>query len=252
MFRIAILLILILWTKLSFGQVVNIENRRVKSDSSGWYSEFNTGFKYLKEVNPVFTFANDLRSQLKREKDLFLILGNYELSRSKGKTLTHNAFFHFRYNYKLTKYLRWEAFTQFQFNEITKVKNRFLLGTGPRWKLFDAGFGAMYIGNTYMFEVNRELKLDNTIRLQLDNRLSNYLSFSVFPLENVSIISTSYYQPVLNRWTDYRLSSVSDLRLKVNKYLFVQMSYRLSYDADPAEGIPPLNHSFENKLGIVF
>jgi hypothetical protein len=68
----------------------------------------------------------------------------------------------------------------------------------------------------------------------------------------ISIISTTYYQPKINDWHDFRVSNVSDFRAKISKRLVIGMSYRLSYDSDPAEGIPTLNHSFENKLGIVF
>lgn len=247
-----LIIIFILLGNWANAQVVNIESRRVKLDTTGWYSEFNTGFKYLKEKNPIFNFTNDIRVQYKAPKDLYLFLANYDISKSKGKTLTNNAFLHFRYNRKINGFIRWEAFTQLQFNEITRVKNRWLLGTGPRWKLLDKEVGALYLGNAYMFEINQEKNLSDSIIRQIDNRFSNYLSFSIFPNELISIISTTYYQPKINDWNDFRVSNVSDFRAKISKHLVIGLSYRLSFDSDPAEGIPNLNHSFENKLGIFF
>jgi hypothetical protein len=249
---LGLIFIFFLFGNLLNAQVVNIESRRVKLDTTGWYGEFNTGFKYLKERSPIFNFTNDARLQYKASKDLYLVLANYDIAKSKGKTLTNNAFFHFRYNRKINGFLRWEAFTQLQFNEITRVKNRWLLGTGARWKLLDKEVGAIYLGNAYMFEINQEKNLNDDIIRQIDNRLSNYLSFSIFPNDLISIISTTYYQPKINDWHDFRVSNVSDFRAKISKRLVIGMSYRLSYDSDPAEGIPTLNHSFENKLGIVF
>jgi len=235
------------------AQVTNVEARRVKTDTTGWYGEINTGFKFVREVGNVFTSNSDARIQFKDKKNLYLALGEYNWSGARGKTFTHNAYLHLRYNRKLKPdWLRWEAFTQVQFNEITRINLRWLLGTGPRFKLKEKERSSVYWGTLYMFEITKELDIEGNRLDRYEHRKSSYLSFSLFPVDNLSIISTSYYQPRIDNWSDFRVSNVSELRAKITKRLVLSMVYKFNYDAYPAESIPRVTHSFENKIGLVF
>lgn len=235
------------------AQVTNIEAQRVKTDTSGWYGEINTGFKFVKEVGNVFTSNSDARVQYKTKKDLYLLLGEYNWSRASDKINTHNAYLHLRYNRKLKpSWLRWEVFSQYQFNEITRINLRILNGTGPRFKLVEKEKASVYLGVLYMFEYTKQLNQDNNILYLKEHRNSSYVSFSVFPNDFLSILSTTYYQPKLNRWKDYRISNISELRAKISKKFFIGMAYKFNFDTYPSEGISKSTHSFENKIGIVF
>ena len=72
--------ILLIYFGAAQAQVTNIEAQRVKTDSAGWYGEVNTGFKFVKEVENVFTSNSDARVQYKTKKDLYLLLGEYNWS----------------------------------------------------------------------------------------------------------------------------------------------------------------------------
>jgi hypothetical protein len=246
------LMLLSIWTS-SQAQVTNVEGRRLKMDTLGWYRELNTGLRFVKEVSNVYTLHNDARIQYKNEKNLYLGLLEYNWSGGGGNTLNHNAFLHLRYNRAMPREdIKWEAFTQIQFNEITRINARWLLGTGPRFKIVGKEDYVFYLGTLYMFEILREKDLDNNPIRQVDHRSSTYLSFSVFPKDNMSIISTTYYQPRLDDILDYRLNNVTEFRVKVGKLLTMGISYRLTLDTDPAPGIPKLNHFLDNRIGIVF
>ena len=61
-----------------------------------------------------------------------------------------------------------------------------------------------------MFEYEKVSEIDMSVTNK-DFRSSNYLSFSLNPTNNFSVISTTYYQPRVDLLKDYRLSSVIDL-----------------------------------------
>lgn len=235
------------------AQVTNIEAQRVKTDSAGWYGEVNTGFKFVKEVENVFTSNSDARIQYKTKKDLYLLLGEYNWSGASSKTNTNNAYLHLRYNRKLKpSWLRWEIFSQYQFNKITRINLRILNGTGPRFKLLDKEKASLYVGVLYMFEFTKELNQENKVLNLKEHRNSSYLSFSIFPNNTLSLLSTSYYQPRLDKWKDYRISNISELRVKIAKKIYLGLAYKLNFDTYPSEGISRITHSFENKIGIAF
>lgn len=235
------------------AQVTNVEARRLRNDTLPWYREFNAGVKFVREKGNVVTLTSDARVQNRKDDNLYLALAEYNWSGAKGTTLTHNAFLHLRYNrYLPVKWLIWEGFHQLQFNEITGINIRWLMGTGPRFKLYEENKGSIYLGSLYMFEISREKKLDNQFQRLIENRISSYLSISIFPADNISLLTTTYYQPRLDKWSDFRLNNISELRFKVNKHLALSMVYRLTFDPFPAEGAPRYTHNFENKIGVMF
>ena len=245
--------VLLIFGGLIQAQVTNIEASRVKTDTTGWYGEVNTGFKFVKEVGSVFSLNADVRVQYKTAKDLYLVLGEYNWSGASSKTNTHNAYLHLRYNRKLKpSFLRWEVFSQYQFNKITRINLRILNGTGPRFKLLGKEKALIYLGVLYMFEYTKELNQENTILYLKEHRNSSYLSFSIFPNNMISILSTSYYQPRLDQWKDYRISNITEFRAKISKKLYIGMAYKFNFDTYPSEGISRVTHSFENKIGVAF
>lgn len=251
--RIIFFVIGILCIQALHAQVTNVEGRRVKTDTVGWYGEFNTGFKVVKEVGNVFSSNNTARIQYKTPKSLYLALGEYNWSGARGENYTNNAYLHLRYNRNIVKtWLKWEVFSQVQFNKITRINLRLLNGTGPRFKLMDKEKSAIYLGTLYMYEFTKELNLEDKQLYLREHRMSSYVSFSLFPVDNISVISTTYYQPRLNAWSDFRVANASEFRAKVTKRLVLSMIYKFNYDAFPAEDINRVTHSFENKIGIVF
>lgn len=245
--------ILIMMSASLSAQVTNVEARRLKNDTLSWYRELNAGIKFVRERGNIVTLTSDARIQHRKEKNLYLALAEYNWSGAKGTTLTHNAFLHLRYNrYLPVKWLVWEGFSQLQFNEITRINLRWLLGSGPRFKLYEESKGSIYLGSLYMFEITRENTLDDQYLRLIENRMSSYFSVSIFPADNISLLTTTYYQPRIDKWSDYRLNNISELRFRFNKYLVLSMVYRLTFDSFPAEGAPRYTHNFENRIGVVF
>ncbi len=236
--------------KLSEAQIVNIEGERYTTDTTGWRGNYNLGFIFGKQAEKYFAFNNTAHIQYKSKKSLYLVLGSVELLKSQTKSLENNGFFHFRYNYKIRDWLRWEAFTQVQYNKLNGIRLRYLLGTGPRFKVVQVEKFKTYIGTLYMLEY--EINKDKTQKL-LEGRFSGYLSFSFRPIKTVEIVSTTYYQPKFEDIRDYRISTDNAMVFRFHKLLSFGINYRLNYDSRPPLGaVTRLTYQLENKFKIDF
>ncbi len=231
-----------------FSQVVNIESQRLQSDSTGWLGGAGADFSYTDNGNQTISASAFSQIEYKAKKELWLILGEYSLFKGNGEDFINSSFGHLRYNRKFGKVLRWEAFTQLQYNEVTKINVRFLLGTGPRFKLMDKKKLKIYTASLYMFEYEEEADEFRTIHRQ--HRSSSYLTFTFTPTENISLISTTYYQPLFTFIGDYRILNQETIGVDLGKHFTISLKWNFLFDSRPVEGVP--NRIISLNTGIEF
>jgi hypothetical protein len=224
----------------SKAQIVNVESARIQSDTTGWLGSVAASLSLTKNTQQVFAAEAGAHLQYKTKKSLYLILANYGFLKSADSKLIDNAFLHFRYNYKINRTIRWEAFTQVQNNLVTKIKSRFLIGTGPRFKIISTKVFRFYAASLLMFEAEKETGVD---KLQENLRQSTYASFSIYPSNRIEIISTTFYQPKWGQFSDYRILNQSSLKVKASKKLTLTTNYNYLLDSHPAAGIPETNYN---------
>jgi len=242
--------ILVLSGITTIAQIVNIENARMHSDTTGIMGNAGAALALTKNTEQVFLFNVNAHVQYKTQKDLYLVLGSYGFLKGSGTNLIDNSFLHFRYNRKINKTLRWEVFTQLQKNLITKIAYRFLIGTGPRFKIADSKRFKLYTASLLMFENEKEKS--TPVILHNDWRNSSYISFTFLPNEQTELVSTSFYQPLINRINDYRLLNQTKLIVKAGKRLSVSVNYNYLFDNNPASGTPKTNYSFSTGFDYDF
>lgn len=167
-----------------------------------------------------------------------------------GERFENSGIQHLRYNNKWTNRLTWEIFAQTQYNKVSKIDFRGLVGTGPRLKLTTSEEYKFYLGTLLMYE-HEELD-DGVTPIQRDVRGSVYLSFSLYPTSNISLISTTYYQPKLSTFSDYRISSQSSFRVGLYKNFDLLLRYTFTYDAMPAFEIPNSQYDFTTGIAYSF
>jgi hypothetical protein len=127
---------------------------------------------------------------------------------------------------------------------------RYLLATGPRFKVVQIEKFKTYIGTSYMLEY--EMNTDKTQKL-LQGRFSSYLSFSFSPINTIEIVSTTYYQPLFSVLKDYRISTENALLFRFHKLLSYGINFKLNYDSRPPEGATThLIYQLENKIKLDF
>jgi len=230
------------------AQVVNIEQERIKSDTTGITGTGQVSFQYLKEKSEVFNMGAGLHLQYKSSKGLALCITDYSFSKAAGANYANAGIQHLRYNYKINNWLAPEVFTQVQFNKILHVNFRWLLGTGPRFTIVKNKSLRIYTGLSYMYEYE---ELVNSI-YDRNHRLSSYVSLSYKLGENASIINTTYYQPLFNNFTDYRVSSQTDMKIQFAKHFAFKVGYVYFIDKKPAEGVPRETQNFRNTISFSF
>jgi putative salt-induced outer membrane protein YdiY len=251
-YRKHVLIALLLCTyAVAQSQIVNIERRRIATDSTGWFGQANVSFSGSKNTKSVLALASGLLVEYKSKstKDLWLLISDLSLISADKEKFSNAGFGHLRYNKKLGEAVRWEVFTQLQYNSLTHIEHRFLVGSGPRFKLTQYEKAKFYLGIAYMFE--QEKLLAPKVFLQ-DHRLSNYFSFSLMPEEEVSFASTIYIQPLLRQFEDYRISNETALTLAITDKLDLSAVFRYSYDSKPPLDVPKSIYSFANTILVEF
>jgi hypothetical protein len=158
-----------------------------------------------------------------------------EVNRTKVQA---SNFLHLRYTYLL--YPRWmwlEGFFQVQNNPIMRLDYRLLTGAGARFPLLgnDTSKVNLNIGAFLMHEYE-EVGQREEVNRHL--RASFVVHFSWALSATSSLVSTTYYQPVVFRAVDHRISTEWMLRADVWKNLSVSFTYNLFYDSRPPRRVP--------------
>ena len=244
-------LILIGFCTLSLhSQVLNVENLRRVTHSTGFAGYIGLEFELVRNVNEFFGISNDILLQYKNGNHLALLRNNINFLKIDGEDFANNGITHLRYNYKFRPMIRWEFFAQAQYNRVALIDFRGLLGTGPRFKLSNSEKYKFYLGTLVMYEY--EELADGTGDIFRDIRGSAYFSVSLYPNERMSFVSTTYYQPLLRKLNDYRISSDSTFSLDIIEKLLLTVTYRFFYDPFPAQDIPSSQYRFSTGLTYTF
>jgi hypothetical protein len=81
-----------------------------------------------------------------------------------------------------------------------------------------------------------------------DIRSSSYVTFTLVPKKEViSIVSTTYYQPLYNDLNDFRILTQESLVFNVSKKFIIEPKFSYLYDNRPVSGVPKSElHLFYN------
>ncbi len=263
-FRLLVLFILLTGFSSLSAQIVNIESRRIKTDTTGFFGGLHFSFAGSKTTKSIVAFGAgtflEYKPSRKKDplysRDLWLFLTDFNLVSGDQEKFSNTGFGHLRFIRKLGKdysrlgeFVRWETFTQIQYNDLTKIGTRVLFGTGPRIKLTDSEVSKFYLGIAYMYEY-QEL-IDPFVILR-ENRMSSYFSFTLLPEEAVTFISTTYFQPVLSDFGDYRLSNETSLYLNITEKFAFSFSFNYNYNSSPPSEVPSSTYYFKNRLEYAF
>jgi len=220
------------------AQVVNIENKRIYDDTSGLSGSIGASFSAVK--NQVLLVNASLRPliQYKTKLHYFLLLGDLGYSRGANQTFANWGMLHFRYTYRLNflphhaykSPWKWEVYTQVQYNQLLRQKERTIAGMGPRLKVFENKNIRLFVGTSVYFE--HEVLLDGIINN--DFRSSTYLSWFMNFNNKVTFSGVSYYQPRLDLLSDSRFLGQYFLAYRLRKNLSIRWEATAYYDSDPA------------------
>lgn len=233
---------------ISNSQIVNVESLRQISDSSTWSGSASLDLGLIQNTRSVFRLANRLRLQYKTKKNLYLFINDINLQKIDDNSFVNRGIQHLRYNRQISERVKLEAFAQSQYDAVSNIKFRGLVGIGPRFKLSKSEKFRYYLGTLLMYEY--EEASNNTIPILKDFRGSTYFSCSLYPLEHLSIVSTTYYQPMLKQLSDFRISNETSIAFKILENLALKTTFIYNFDTDPILNIPRTQYELTN--GIIY
>ena len=233
------------------AQVINVETLRKKTDSAKWTGSVSLDASLIKNKNDIFKIATKADIQYNNKKELWLFINDLNFEKAAGESFVNKGTQHLRYNYKITETIKMEAFAQAQYDAISEIDFRGLVGLGPRLKLSSNNDYRFYLGTLVMYEYEKASEIEDS-RTHKDFRASTYLSFSLYPTETIGIISTSYYQPRLDAIKDFRVSTTTSVLLKILDNLAFKTTFTYNYDAYPVVTIPKSQYELTNGLLFTF
>lgn len=239
----------LLFAHTAFAQVVNVESSRLNSDSNAIVHVGGFNFVYLQQANAVTNLGANWTSQLRKNNVQLLLLANANLVRAASVTYDRSYTTHFRLTYRFNTYIKSETFVQYQYNQVYGLQSRFLAGQGVRLKIFKKAHARMYYGTSIMYEWEKPLADPRFPVWNNKLRWSNYLSFTLSH-NNVDFNGTTYYQPVLNSFSNYRLSTQYALLFRISKHFAWKNEWSLMYFSLPYEGVDPFNSRFMSGLEV--
>jgi len=230
------------------AQILNIESYRIQTDTSGWAGKIGLDFSMIKNTKSLMIIGNTTHVQYKTNRNLFLLLGKYNLLVSDNDNLIDKSILHFRYNYYFKPRIIGEFFIQGQHNAVSKIDFRGLWGTGMRFKLSNNEKFHYYLGTTMMYEKE---KTTQGIITELW-RWSNYFSFTWLPLKTMRFTSTTYYQPAWSDFGDYRIASQNVFTFLLSKHLNFKTSFNYNFDSLPVDGVPETQYNLTSGIVYIF
>jgi len=245
------LLIALLFTTFSNAQLVNIESKRMQTDSIRFVLRGDFSFSYDNyDGDYIYRIGSSLSTQVKSKdlKKIYFLLGNYNLIRSEAQDFQNTWFLHLRYNHKLSNLFRFEAFVQSQNNQLLEINSRNLIGAGLRFKLVSKEMVRLYLGNAYMYE---EEKGDAFNIKEYNHRNSTYLSISATIAEsNVDITNTVYFQPLYKDFSDFRILEQLKIDVPLSKVLSLYTLFDYYHDNITPSGGSQFSSNISVGLGI--
>lgn len=214
------------------AQLVNIESKRMQKDSVRFSLKSDVLFDYTDNNGDyIFEVGTNLTTQYK-SRDLnriFFLIGSYDLIRSKDQDFQNSWFFHLRYNQKISDLFRLEAFVQNQNNTLLTITSRNLIGAGVRLKVISTEATKMYLGNAYMYEIE---KSDATNERFFNHRNSSYLSLSyAFQKIKLELTGTVYFQPLYDDIGNHRILNQIKAELPITKIVSLSALYNYFYSS---------------------
>ena len=236
---IFILLIITIYSPNSLA-IVNMENIHLGKPPMGFQGNLDLNINAEFGNTEKMSADTGIKLQWTDEKEINYILASYEYGESASVKDKNNTFIHARHIKEIDSRYDWEVFSQLSTNEFTKLNMRALLGGGARISfglnnkksIFKLGLGGFY--------EREELDIDKTIGLTETNntvRANIYLVFKYQFNSNVAIVSSTYYQPALDEFSDYRATENLVLSSSLTDKLILKTSLNVSYDSEPPPGI---------------
>ena len=230
---------------------VNTESLRKEYSDEGWSGNVNFGFTFQGGNSDIIDLSSGLRIDYYSESYHAFSVANYARNEENDQLLTNQAFIHLRLIKPLSEKISLETFTQKEFNDFIRLKDRNLIGAGGRFQVKNIEDQLnLYLGTGLMFENEKYKGVTEDDKNLI--RSTNYVSAKWFPKENISVVSITYFQFALSDFADFRLLNDSTFAVDLIENLLLTIQFTYRFDDDPIAGIKKYDVSLKNGITYNF
>ena len=235
------------------AQIVNVQPL-VSKGGEGFSGEINGSLNWrtgnvdllIAKASALFTYQIGIHKLISSSQG--------EVGLKGGDEFIERVFTHVRHQAQIGYGVTWETFLQVASDRFKRIAFRGLIGTGPRYDVIEGPAVGFAVGALYMFEreVLGDSDLNDSGLAENNHRLSAYITgkFVIDPM--ISLIHTTYYQPRLDAWGDFRISSETDLAFKLTSNLSLSVGFDLAYDSAPPLEVNNLDTATSVSIGVSF
>jgi len=237
--KLMILIFLIISFETLIAQV-NTEAYRQNSKHI-WDFSLNTSFALKKGNSEQLSTNNTARIDFKYNPYYSFLVGNFTWSKTSDVLDTSKAFSYLCLGRNFfVKWFSIENFEQIQYDKFLNLNFRGLVGITFRFRLINLRnkLQSLKLFLVPGFMIEREVLDKSKILLSEQEisdkiRFTTYLSFFYSVNPQLSISSTTYFQPAIEDFYDFRILSNSKLLIKIIKHLSFSFSIDFRYDNQP-------------------
>lgn len=243
-----------LWAGRAYA-IVNIENMRVGAPEPGFSGNIDLSINGNSGNTDTAAAALGSRLQYQRDRVTDFVVFSYKYGEANDRRNSNATFVHARHIVQYRPTRAWEAYLQAEQDEFTRLSFRGLAGAGLRFTLAAAadrlglyfGAGAYYSRETLEFRSG--LTDHGTDEF---GRASFYLSYKHKLNPQLSVMSTTYYQPRLDDGEDFRALEQAGLVVKMNARLSLKLSLDIRHDSRPPQAVEKTDVSYFTGLSYDF
>lgn len=235
----------------AYSQIVSLDERRTKDPAKGIQGDLQLVLNFTDNDKTVLNSGTKLNLQLNDSLNTYLFYSDVRLSRTDGVNDLNSGNFGLIYNYKAEdRVISAEALMQYQYDGNKKLKHRYIVGGGPRWKMVDKkDLKLSVVAYTIYFNEVYEASVNSKKSMA---KFSTMLSFYTKLSENSSIKHNTYYEPDYANPDDYRIESQTTFQIKFNKKFSYRLHFRANYISIVPSTVDNFDYSLQNSLSFSF
>lgn len=197
--------------QVSYAQVLNVDRASANQDtiSSNFNAVFDLSIEFDKQKENLIMINNQTELNFKLKKDFILLfLNSNELFISGNQLIENDGYFQIRFRDNDSRRIFPDSYVQYQWNSILGMKNRTLIGSNLRYRVFDEGDIDLYSSLGFFYE--NELWDPSISSIDFSNdlskvrreliRLNTVIKFATTLSEKADIAVINYVQFPTNEY----------------------------------------------------
>ena len=217
-------------------------------NKEGIRGNFDLGLNFTKNTETTLQFNNVFLVKYKKGKSNFSLGNNIAfISKTGEEELLNKGTQDFKYALD-AKNFDANITLQHLYDISRSIKNRYTSGIGISYNITDEDNREISLGLSAL----REKEFPFEAEYKLQNRMSSNFDLKIKLNKNITLSTTNYYQPNIERAGDFRWKTNIAFRVNLSSHFLLSINNTFNYDSAPEEGIPESDYQLINSISYTF